>query len=238
MSKRAYVLVGSDGAVAEVARPLQGSLVVYTKDSMVNPIKEYPFPGPGVWFVKLAFRRLMAFVDGTPKKVDVRKKITQVEKSLGMWAGGAQTASPGISGYQHRADAASSAMHNRRRENEGLLKWLKNLHESRKNMGKRNIIPVGSLKVGSLKEAQIYGEPTELPPLLDKQMRFLLKELEKCRSHIIDKRAKARSAGAGFAEKNLKWAEEQMDRVIDNVSIAIPSGEPVDQMAALYQRQR
>jgi hypothetical protein len=71
-------------------------------------------------------------------------------------------------------------------------------------------------------EATLYGGIPKLPPLLDKQMRFLLKELYRCKSHIVDKRKKAKTLKASFAEKSLEWAEGGIDTAIENVRDAIP----------------
>ena len=71
-------------------------------------------------------------------------------------------------------------------------------------------------------EATLYGGPPKLPLLLFKQMNFLLKELYSCKKHIVDKRKKAKTMGAGFAERSLEWAEGGIDTAIENVRDAIP----------------
>ena len=116
--------------MVEIARPVQGRLEMETNPSHVRSMSEHDWPSDGVWFTSIEFRRLKMRATGKPKLLNVRRKIAELEKKLGIKSGRAETGMAGISGMAQRADASAAAQGNRREEAKGLYKWLSALKES------------------------------------------------------------------------------------------------------------
>lgn len=138
MSGITYVLADRDGMPVEIARPSQGSLDVYKRSEnreFTQPMFERSLPGPGVWLVRVDYRRArMVRAGNAPTKVNVSRKITELKRKLEAPNRRAGTGSPGIRGYQQRANAAAAAQENRQREAKALLTWLE-------DNGQRSVAP-------------------------------------------------------------------------------------------------
>jgi hypothetical protein len=144
MSKIIYVAV-KHGKPVQIARPLQGSTQIATEKTasrwrgwrQVIAWDGWKDLANGVYSLKPSWKGGYGRVgEGTtPKKINVSSKIKQIDKK---WGGGyahAGTGSPGILGYQRRAEASGVAQKNRAREAGELLAWLKGLHEDDDSAG-------------------------------------------------------------------------------------------------------
>jgi hypothetical protein len=172
VSKRIYVKV-KGGKAVEIARPVQGFVRIYdprTRGRELERIVKHRWPSDGVWFAQIDYARIQMYVVGKPKKVNVTKKIAQIEKT---WGGGrvrAGTALPGVRGYQRRANASGAAQRNREAEAKGMLKWLR-LQEATTPMPRGVLLSEGDVRLRDLERQYRGGDLSAAEPLRKALMR-------------------------------------------------------------------